>query len=87
MGNKIYSPFPFLFFEYSRQQEAKEDFERPPKTSEYTPKVYKGWNGNRSKSKYSKELLSFYRRMMGKRFIAVLAFLDSIGTAKIQPRA
>ena len=30
-----------------------EDFEKPPKTSEYIPKVYGGWNGKRSKSKYS----------------------------------
>ena len=30
-----------------------EDFEKPPKTSEYTQKVYRGWGGKRSKSKYS----------------------------------
>lgn len=30
-----------------------EDFEKNPKTSEYIPKVYGGWNGKRSKSKYS----------------------------------
>jgi hypothetical protein len=27
-----------------------EDFEKPPKTLEYAPKVCKGWKGKRSKS-------------------------------------
>ena len=30
-----------------------EDFEKPPKTPEYNPQVYRGWNGKRGKSKYS----------------------------------
>ena len=30
-----------------------EDFEKPSKTSRYTPKVYKEWDGKRGKSKYS----------------------------------
>ena len=30
-----------------------EDFEKPPKTREYNPQVYKGWNEKIGKSKYS----------------------------------
>lgn len=33
--------------------EALEDFEKPPKTPEYNPQVYRGWNGKMGKSKYS----------------------------------
>ena len=35
------------------EKKVEEDFEKPPKTSEYSPKVYEGENGKRSKSKYS----------------------------------
>ena len=34
----------------------QEDFEKPPKTPEYNPQVYKGWNGKLGKSKYSQVL-------------------------------
>ena len=30
-----------------------ENFEKPPKTPEYNPQVYRGWNGKVGKSKYS----------------------------------
>jgi hypothetical protein len=38
-----------------------EDFEKPPKTLEYAPKVCKGWKGKRSKSKSSNTYTLFPR--------------------------
>ncbi|MCK4347926.1 MAG: hypothetical protein KAW47_04845 [Thermoplasmatales archaeon] len=38
-----------------RSRKTLEDFEKPSETSENTPKVYKGWNGKRGKSKHSLE--------------------------------
>jgi hypothetical protein len=40
------------------EKKVEEDFENPPETSEYPPKVYEGGNGKRSKSKYSEEYIS-----------------------------
>jgi len=38
---------------------SKEDFEKPPKTPEYNPQVYRGLNGKMGKSKYSKLIKTF----------------------------
>ena len=37
-----------------RNNSISEDFEKPPKTGEYNPQVYRGWNEKMDKSKYSK---------------------------------
>ena len=59
------------------RESSKENFEKPPKTSRYAPKVYKEWGGKRGKSKFSKVVVD--------KLISEVKLRDYIEKANVDP--